>query len=87
MSCRDQPGFTNHRPGAGGAKAGCIEIRPGLLRTDRACGPDIEPIGLGERNGRAGGNLRRETRKNGEGGCDERRDRNCGKSFDHDGPL
>jgi hypothetical protein len=31
--------------------------------------------------------LRSETREKGEGGCDERCNRDGGKSLDHDGPL
>jgi len=85
--CRHQTGFTNGGPGIGGTKARRCEIRPCLLRAGSRRRTDVETVALGERDRRAGRNLRSETRENGEGGCNERCNRDGGKSLDHDGPL
>jgi hypothetical protein len=71
---RDQAGLANHRLGAGGAQARCLEIRPGLLGAIAAKRPDVEPVGLGQGLRHAGFDLRSEAGKNGESGSSERRD-------------
>ena len=81
MVCRHQADFANRRLGTGGTKAGSFDIRPCLLRAGCPDRVDIETVALGERNRRARRNLRGKTRENGEGGCNERRNRDCGKTF------
>src|SRR4051812_44261827 len=54
--------------GAGQAQAGCLKIRPGLLRAVLAYRADVEPVSLGEGLGYAGFHLRGEAGQNGEGG-------------------
>ncbi len=60
--------------GAGNAKAGSLEVRPGLLRTTRTHGVDIQPVALGEDVRHASFNLRGKPGQNGEGGSNERGD-------------
>ncbi len=56
----------------GGAQAGGLEIRPGLLRAVAADRADIEPVSLGKRLRHAGFDLGGKTGKNGERGGNER---------------
>src|ERR1700730_3083466 len=76
--CGYQPGFLDGRGlFAGGAQAGCLEVRPSLLRTVRTHGVDIQPVGFGQRHGHAGFDLRGKPGKNGKSGSDKRSDGDC----------
>ena len=62
-------------------------MRPGLLRAIAAYRADVQPVALGEGMRHAGFDLGCKSRKYGEGGSDKRRNSDCCKSLDHDGPL
>lgn len=73
-----------YRSVAGATQTRGIEIGPGLLC---AVGVDVEPVGLGERMRNAGFDLWGECWQQGEASGDNGCNRDCGKRFDHDGPL
>jgi hypothetical protein len=77
----DQANLPNQHLGSGGAQAGSLEIRPGLLRAIGAM--DVQPVALGERLRHAGFDLRGKARENGKRCGHQRSDSYCGKCLDH----
>jgi hypothetical protein len=82
-----EAGFPDYRLGAGGAEAGGLEIRPGLLRAILADGADIQSVALGKGLRNAGFDLGGKAGQYGKRGSNERGSSDCGKGLDHDGPL
>src|SRR5262249_51784007 len=82
-----EPRLADFLPGGGGAQAGGLEVRPGLLGAIAADRADIEPVALGQRLRDTGFNLWGKTGQNGEGSSNAGSHCDCRNSFDHDGPL